>query len=397
MTSTTSAIQSCRSDKRLNARITIADSAMVVVLWLSVFWDFRYYPGHGDGFKPFELLALATAFAVLVTNFRKFSSEAKRLLPQSLCILLLLTYLFVAGTIGVFENVSNISTTAGMVIYACIGFGFRLYRLDDRLVLQTTRYTLLVCSGAIILQYVFNLLTQDQINFQAWIGGVPRNIAGSTYRPSGLFLEPAHHCIVTFMLLTVYILYGKRRIDIWVLLGALGMLLSTSLWGLGSLLFLILIFGVPNKPILTILAMCAAAFALLSNMEIDALSQLLYVQRFNSGFEGDPSFTTRTGGLTDMWHDLTGGNYFAWFGSGLQGTESYVHYGASSFGFLMFSFGVIGCILFFLLLLYSLGDPRSMAGVVVILFSLTATVMWVQMFWWLWIVLVLRRIPPNPG
>jgi hypothetical protein len=219
------------------------------------------------------------------------------------------------------------------------------------------------------------------VNYQALLGAEPR-VFSSVFRPSGLFLEPSAYSISTVCLLALRMRVDART-DMFIIAGLATTLITLSLFGfLAALGFVTYYYW--RSPYFRLGAIAVAMLlalqfkAVLSSGAATALTSRGWRNLADVG--KDQSITQRYPTPAEM-SRMFQRDPTAWFGNGVS--NDYIEqWGASGYGFLLGTVGLVGTV-GFMLALRGLAPEGARHG---ILFApalvMVAAPLWTMFFWW---------------
>lgn len=348
-------------------------------LGLATLWEFYF-----AGIRPLDHLVVALyIFLFIIQNNRKVDTE-KILKTYVLC-----APLFLAAVVGALSSQGSWRPTIGILEGFFLLFIFSSADNNIQRATRFLRWLILIHAVALLFQFFVFELAHVTINYFGWLGRATRVDVSGGIRPGGLFLEPAAFCLVMFSLLSAFRLLGSKCW--WTeATGIIAILLSLSLWGVGSTLVYLTLFRPKWLLLFVPLLFGGAVFLyikfgpLLSHNSI--LDRLLVHRLMNIG--KDRSGQARYGALLD---GEVHSQWFLWFGEGIS--DKYESYGANGLSFLLTAMGIIGTLLLCFILFAVAPTGRRFKSVICFVFMLSAANFWTSMWLWAWLALVIE-VPP---
>ncbi len=245
-------------------------------------------------------------------------------------------------------------------------------------------------------QYAAYKLIGIVVDYHSYFGSISPRVFNEDvlfFRAAGLFQEPNSFSVTLFMLNVTRVLLKNDKPDMLFFGSLLALVLSESLWGVGATLVLALLaarLSMPTVPILVLLAglggLVSVGFVILINWP-DTLGLVinpLTLWRLGN-LDVDASVEGRYGGgVVDIKLDAP-----FMFGHGLTTTDFHSLAGANSIGFFLYSFGLIGMLLFLAWIMIDSKKNRLLV-VMSILFLMTSFPLFTYAFWWAWLGILIR-------
>jgi len=356
-----------------------------ITLFLFTLWDF-YFGEYAQGYRLFEIygfIFLIIYEAFVFFNLKKISLS--KIFRQNS------TYLYIFALVFFIGGLHGIANDWNNFFKPCLGICIGLLTFLFFYLREFKINILIFYLSALIYIHVFLLIIQCivfyahnyLINFHELIGVDPR-VFGEIFRPSGLFQEPAHFALFTFMLFSLrYQII--RKFDLVGYIALFGMLLSFSFFSyLTVIIYVAFIF---RKNIKLVLLFALFLFILVSTPNIINIEGLSYILDRVNNFSNDNSFVARYSGLENI---LVLTNNFPYSIVGVGLTNDYLILGSSGLAFILNAIGLLG---FSILIwdLWRLAKKGNRLNFIVIFFLIMlATPLWTSLFFWAWIGLMLN-------
>ena len=356
-----------------------------VVFTLLLLWDF-YIPSAGG--KVMDYAAIAILAFSLMPRIALGDWRPLGLTGSHFLFLLTLAPLLGLGAIrGGF-------LAAAAFLIGC-AFIFAVFFREDRnhAVLYRQMGALIVLNlAAFYLQYATFQLSGYLVNYHSWIGVEPRVLVGDAIRAGGLYQEPNSFCLVLFMLNAVRLFCPRAGRDYLFPISIVTLILSESLWGIGAAIFLIFCrMHLSERKIRRIPIVVPAAIGMIVSaaLFVDWSSVLELV--FNQvtinrlvDIANDPSAQQRFTGSGGFAVDL---RFFV--GHGVSTFEFQDYLGINGFSFYIYSFGLLG-ILLFLAFVFRTSDGSAVTKVLIVVLAMSTFPLFTFGFWWAWLALLAR-------
>jgi hypothetical protein len=356
-----------------------------VILFFFTLWDF-YFGEYAQGYRLFEIygfIFLIIYEGFVFFNFKKISLSKSFKRNSSYLFIFILVFL-IGGLRGIANDWNNFFKPCLGIFLGLLTFLF-FYLREFKLNILIFYLSALIYIHVFLLTiqciifYTFNYL----INFHELIGVDPR-VFGEIFRPSGLFQEPAHFALFTFMLFSLRYQI-VRKFDLVGYIALFGMLLSFSFFSyLTVVIYIAFIFRKNIKLVILFALFLFILFSISNIINIEGLSYIL--DRVNN-FSNDNSFIARYSGLENI---LVFSNNFPYSILGVGLTNDYLFLGSSGLGFILNAIGLLG---FSILIwdLWRLAKKGNRLNFIVIFFLIMlATPLWTSLFFWAWIGLMLN-------
>ncbi len=338
-----------------------------------------YYPGLGRVFDYISIILL------IVALFSWFS----RLINKIDCVNFGLVYLLLAPWIfmGAFFN-------DGILAVSAISVGFLIVLPINRAIVRSiprgvieAQIKMIILIGSIFLliqslAYYGGGYFLDLTRILGAIESRSLNEELNYFRPAGIFQEPNMYCTVMFCLLSACPHFQKRSLRIE-LVGIVGIVFTQSLWGIGAAVVLMyLLYGI--KPLMWLLVLFGAMGGLViafSGLTVQDIADASITFNRIIDIDNDPSRQARFGSFDNFELDA-----FIFFGHGVD-TEKFQSIAANGFVFIIYSFGLIGMLVFGLIL----STIVRVGGKVLIAigFLLTTFPLFSYMFFWCWLAIMI--------
>lgn len=350
-------------------------------LGLATLWEFYF-----AGVRPLDHLTVAFYGILFVLQANRTIDAEKLVKTYMLC-----APLFLAVAVGAVFNRGSWRPTIGMLEGIFLLFLFSSANNDTEKAVRFLRALITVHAAALLLQFVVFEFSHITINYFGWLGRATRVDVSGGIRPGGLFLEPAAFCLVMFSLLSAFRLLGAKCW--WIeFAGILSILLSLSLWGVGSTIVYLTLFRPKWLVVLLPLLIVTAVYLYIkfgSLLSRDGIVGKLVVHRLmNIG--KDKSGQARYGALLD---GRVHSQWFLWFGKGVS--DNYESYGANGLSFLLTAMGLIGSVALWSILFVVAPAKRRFRAVICFVFMLSAANFWTSLWLWAWLALVVDVPPPE--
>ena len=247
------------------------------------------------------------------------------------------------------------------------------------------KFTISISIILLIIQMFFYYFNGSFIDFMGAVGSIESrglNVGLNYFRPSGIFQEPNAYCTVMFTLLYLCLFINNRNYLIEIL-GILSLIITQSLWGFGAallLLFLLYNIKVLFKSFLLILIFIFLFYFTLHDQLNSIIESSVTIERILN-IEDDPSRAARYGSINNINLDE-----FLFFGHGID-TQNFQSIAANGYGFLLYSFGLIGMILMAFYFIYL--TKSNINILLAISFVLTTFPPFSYVYFWVWIGMIL--------
>ncbi len=361
-----------------------SELTLLLFLFFASLWDFYL---KGQGVRLFDLLLIVSLLFVLfipLAQFRAFHvfypREIQRITPVVAIVLISIPAAF-------FSDELAVRSAIGILFCLVVFTYFFGIKLNPTLICK--------CLDTLVVVHVFFLLFQFFVyTFQGSLINpfsfldLEIRVFGSIFRPAGLFREPAHFAFQVFSMLAIRTRYGYG-VDRTFFVGAIGIVVSKSLWGVAALsvLFILMFWRRKSTWVISSILIC---ICWVYWTEIYSELQLTFLEERLKNIQFDGSAESRYSALLVEPGLILTDSIF-WFGRG-PNIENYVYFGGNGLGYMLSTWGLLGSICIFLL--FTRGQPLSgkVFTFLIIGLALTATPLWTQLYWWIWIALL---IGPN--
>jgi hypothetical protein len=288
--------------------------------------------------RPMDFVAVVLLVAAVIVSQGPIG-EFRR--PRDLAVFVPLSLLggiiLVYGIIGIFVDSQNAKPIAGIVLSVLAMFAIVAgVPPNDRVLSVTVRTLIVIHCGAQLLQAAVYYVSGEVLNFHFFVGQEPR-VLSSIFRPAGLFLEPAMFSLAMIMMLGIRVRL-REPFDWYEALALVCVLISLSLWGVGTVVIYLLLF---RRALLSAIIAAIAGTALLFADQADLLVGRIVRFFFSriTNLSTDVSAQTRYGRI-DVLFDDPARHWAVWFGRGIN--NDYEQLGSAGFSFLLNSFGIVG-------------------------------------------------------
>lgn len=358
------------------------------VLALLTLWDFYLGP-FARGFRPFDFAAMGVLVSLLAVEALqrplrrlRFSFSAPFAL---LGILFLVTLGLGAGALA--DPTVNIKPAVGLAI------GLILFTVCSGIIVgrrwleRVVGVLIVIHAFALILQAVVYYTSGTVLNYHAFLGDEPR-VLGRLFRPSGLFLEPAHYGILMVMLLSLKLrLRPVPDLAVWV--GSASVLMTLSIYGTAAVAVLLLVNLWRSRVVWAVVAASVALVAVHPRWVEEATAAVYLVERV-SDLRADESTQQRYSGLA-MLREPSVVSPSLLFGRGIS--NDYERLGRNGIAFIVNGLGVLGAGLFLALYARLAAPGRRWQTLIVVLLAMAAAPRWTVWLWWAWLGLYVNRFP----
>jgi len=211
------------------------------------------------------------------------------------------------------------------------------------------------------------------------------NTATFYFRAAGLFQEPNSFCLMVFMLLVVRLFLKGNIFDLLSIIALVAIFLSESLWGFGAIVVLLILFtrSVIYKSLILALVIAFSFTIVYAPKYAAYLIDPITVGRIPNVLN-EGSYLARYCGKSKIRCDF---NFF--FGHGLSTNKFQGFSGCNAIGFIIYSFGFFGFILFLFTLLGAFKKSR-IKFLFAIIFAMTSYPLFTYMFWWTWLGIIIK-------
>lgn len=338
-----------------------------------------YYPGVGRAFDYMAVILLIYALFYLVS----------RQLNKIDYFYFLIGYLILGPWIffGIFFNNGFLAVSAisiGFLIVMPISRAM-IYSLPRSSIEVQIKTIILVSSLILLIQSLAYYVGGYFLDFARFFGSIESrslNEGLDYFRPAGIFQEPNMYCTIMFCLLSACSHFQQRNFRIE-FIGIVGVLFTQSLWGIGAAVVLVyLLYGV--KPLMWLLILFGAIGGLVvafSGLTVQDIADVSITVNRIINIDNDPSRQARFGSFNNLELDA-----FFLFGHGVD-TENFQAIAANGFAFIIYSFGLIGMLVFSLILsaIVRVGNRTLIA----VCFLLTTFPLFSYMFFWCWLAIMM--------
>lgn len=337
-----------------------------------------YYFGFG---RPFDYLSISILFFIWIF-FGKLINKSKFIFYSTSLLLLSMPWV-------IFGYIND--NFLGSSVFL-LGIAFILPTIASidsvEVSIMLENYIKLAILISIILltiQMFFYYLNGSFIDFMGAVGSIESrglNVELNYFRPSGVFQEPNAYCTVMFTLLYLCLFINNRNYLIEIL-GILSLIITQSLWGFGAallLIFLLYNLKVLFKPLLFLLFFIFLLYFIFQDQSNNIIESSITIGRILN-IENDPSRAARYGSMNNIKLDE-----FLFFGHGID-TQNFQSIAANGFGFLLYSFGLIGMILMAFYFIYL--TKLNISILLAIGFILTTFPPFSYIYFWVWIGMIL--------
>lgn len=374
-------------------RYRVAASFFSISMMLSfgflTLWGF-YFGLYGEGFRPFDFLAVGIVIFTLFVSFVSKYCDGRVILGLSLSYWLLLfsqSALFVvSGLCGAISDADVLIRPGSGILLGLLTFTmYNCVKISKLLCYRSIRMLIIFHCVAFYLQFFTYHIGGGFINFHMILGATPR-VFSSIFRPSGLFMEPSDYVIMMIMLLSLMWVF-KRKIDTLSWIALLSIVLSESLFGVLAVGSTFLFFFWKNLWFWLIVCMVAVPifFGALTPGESP---EATYLMNRLEKVDNDASVIARYGKIPEVLRDADS-NQRIWFGMGLKNDRDHF-FGESGLAFLIATFGIIGTLLW-ILIIARLSYLCQRPGFLFFLFIiLMAAPIWTRIILWGWLGLLLN-------
>jgi hypothetical protein len=371
--------------------------ALMSILSLLTGWDFYYLSW---GVRPFDLLSLVGLFvllAVVTVRLRtsRFGTPRDLLLLAGVAALSLL-YFFV----GVFLDTGheNAKNGIGFILGIPFLYAFRQLPLDTSIAQRWISWLIVIHCVALGVQQIYFYQTGTVLN-AVMVLGMDTRALSNTFRPTGLYQEPADFALSMGLLLVLRLTLNPR-FDLIIATGFIGILATFSLWGIWCTPALLAAYLPRSRQSLATIAGATAIVAVVAFYREDVDPNIarnvddVSVRVDNVQSSADTSAQSRYAPLFELittpekWEigDLIG-----------TGTSAEYHrYGANGYAPLLKAGGLCGLVGFWALLTALGGAHRWRMLYLLIIFGSAAT-LWTVFFWWSWLGIMSRPGASHDG
>jgi len=338
-----------------------------------------YYPGLG---RVFDYMAIILLIVVLFLWLGRLINKIDYV-NFVLIFLLLGPWIF----FGLFVNDGFLAVSAisiGILIVLPINRAI-VHSLPRGAIEVQIKMIVLISSILLLIQslaYYAGGYFLDLTRFFGAIESRSLNEELNYFRPAGMFQEPNMYCTVMFCLLSACSHFQKRSLRIE-LIGIVGILFTQSLWGFGAAVVLVyLLYGTKSLIWLLILFCVMGGLVIaFSGLTVQDIADASITINRIIHIDNDPSRQARFGSFDNLGLDA-----FIFFGHGVD-TEKFQSIAANGFAFIVYSFGLIGMLVFGLILsaIVRVGSRTLIA----VGFLLTTFPLFSYMFFWCWLAIMI--------
>ena len=358
---------------------TRAPWVFAAALGLLSLWDFYWGP-FGQGIRPFDFAGVGLLFTGLLGQALVGSrSQAWFHTEYTPALMLLCAMLFAAVVGGLLASpATNVKVAIGITIGILLLAVLHSWALSPLRTVRVIDALIVLHAFALMLQALVFLIQGSVLNYHGLFGDEPR-VLGRLFRPSGLFLEPAHFALFIYLLLAVRL--RLRRALGWAgVIGVASVVMSLSLFGILATTLLCAFYYWRTPAFWWFTILTAVVVGLNTDRLLDSRATAFVLDRLATLTE-DPSALQRFSGFAAIVNDLTSRPGFL-IGRGFS--NDYERYGQNGLAFLLNGIGFVGTLLFVTLFTVMAG-PRRFWAMVVLAVALGAAPRWTIWFWWVWL------------
>ncbi|MBO6505385.1 MAG: hypothetical protein JJ850_09295 [Kordiimonadaceae bacterium] len=359
---------------------------LVLLLCLSL-WDF-YSPRIG--LRVFDMASIALITLLVTWGGRSKSVIGPKSLRDPIPIIGLVALLITYNIAGIFLAPGGERSSLGIYLGLVTFIYFRSIYVPSNQIVACINFLIAVHCSALVVQYLLFTFGGQLINPFAFLNMDVR-LLSSVFRPAGLFREPAHFAFQIFSLLALRMLHYKV-VDFYFWLSFLSVALSKSLWGITAVL-LLLVLKWWRKPQGVLTALVAFGLLYVYWPQLIEQQQISFLYSRVENIEFDGSAESRYLALIGQGLGILSEPLF-WFGRGPHPLNSSI-FGGNGFGFLFASWGVFGGLIAYLLMTRYLQFRERIFTTILLAFSLSATSMWTNLYWWFWLAMMTRASKRN--
>ena len=350
-----------------------ARSTLALPTWplgFFAFWDFYF-----DGVRPFDQLGALFLFLCLF-----FQRDAKVDAINVWKIWAIGVFFVWTMVLGGFLHDDALKPAIGIAEGIFVALCVASSRWNAKDIIQLLRVLITIHAAALFFQAFIYFTLHYSLNYQAWIGAELRTDTGLGMRPAGLFLEPAHYCLIMFSLLCLFRIIGGQsaRLEGSALIS---MLLSISLWGWGAAVFYILLFRPRIALAIFPFVLGLGSYAAIAINASDFNKNIITFNILRRIL--DPTNDGSTQSRYSAYFSLDPNAPTLWFGRGI--TASYEAYGANGLSYLLSTGGLFGTAIVFGLWILAMPTGRRLRGFLSLVFMLSAATQWTFIWWWVWL------------
>lgn len=358
-------------------------------LYLFSLWDY-YIPLLGG--RVFDYIGIVLIFTYLVFKFVKIENFGA--LRFNRVHALVMMAIFPSVMVAYFQG-EWLAATAFLVgsLFVYGFFSSASYSLDK--LHNQIGWLIFIELLFFFFQYVAFTLFGSVVDYHSYFGALNSRIFNEEtgyFRAAGLFQEPNSFCLMLFMLNILHIFSRNGKSDMLLFSSLVAMFLSESLWGFGAILILLMVraglFSLNGVWLPLLLSVTGlASFVLVVFMSSPSLfativNPITVARIFDIG--NDPSFKARFVGDTDVVLD---GHLLVGNGLSTEFFQSFL--GANAISFYIYSFGILGLLLFLGWIMATTKKGRLEIAVI-ILFAMTSYPLFTYVFWWAWLSILIQ-------
>ena len=346
-------------------------------------WNFYL---ESAGIRIFDFLFLPLYFTLILICYLQNKIHIYFHMEFKPVILIILLIQLIYCLVSIFLDPKMAPVSAMGASLCLIAFAFFSYaNISKNTMIKIVNIILIFHGLCLIIQLAVYLQSNIIIDPFTSLGRSNR-LLSNIFRPAGLYAEPAGYCLSSFL----WVILKLRlcpKMDFIIILTFTTMLISLSLWGFVAIIAL-LIFMYRNKVGLWLLLLSLFIFAgaIIALLGINLEDFVITARLMNIGDDG--SANVRFGALSDLSSTLRN-DPTIWFGNG-PNSKNYMFMGANAAGYMLGTWGILGSLLFFLLLLKEIKKVNLPITIFGLLLALTAGVIWTTFFWWMWLALMMK-------
>lgn len=358
---------------------------IALVFFLFSFWDF-YVPSVG--LRPFDIFGFVVlVYALLLTETSGRSPLQRTNGRFELNIALAILFLIpcAIGAIGNPESVKPaIGICLGLIVFTCCLH----LKLASGRVVKIVNALILIHSILFCAYVAFYVITGELFNAYAPLGMEVRSYAyGYEFvRFVGAFLEPANYALTLISLLILKFRH-QREFDWYIYVGLATIVGSLSFWGLFAAITFLILCKIDNARwflvfFLTLVLSFLLAYEYGQEWAAAYPSQHPIYRLYN--IASDVSAVGRYGAIVE---GRSVDTEDIWLGSGVA--SDYSTLGMNGFSVLVSLFGLVGLLIFFVLITALAGPGSRVFTFGGTLLCLSAAPLVTYFFWWMWLALLL--------
>jgi hypothetical protein len=333
--------------------------------------------------RPFDYLAIGLLFlsALVIKNNNATRIYVRFIAPTAFLIMPWVVLGLLSGHV-----LAASAFLIGVILVFPLGLALA-ENIGMDLISESIYYVLILSTGLFYLQLSIYYVFGVYLDFSSYLGDITSrgyNTSLDYFRPHGIFQEPNAYCTITFCLLALCPFLSKRRHGVESL-AIFSLAASLSVWGAAASIMMFLLLK--RKFIIHPVVLSVFLFILLVTFgpgyDVSGMIERSITLSRIVNIQEDASFGARLG---------EGRLFYATFnpsfllGHGINTSDFQAAFGANGVSFLIYSFGLIGAVLLFMIFCWLvMFDHRIILSMA---FLLTTYPPFSYMYFWFWLALL---------